>query len=146
MSTTLYVWQAYELEVDGVKTVGGSRAAPASITVDGKRKEWYRSLATSTTAVVWDGTNADEPIGNFDFIYVQSDQALILELTVDKGNEVGTQKIAFQVQAGLPFQLLSDDAYAAYSSISSNTEDVIDLVTVRNISGQTANVRVELIT
>jgi hypothetical protein len=143
---TLYVWQAYELTVDGEQLKGGSRSAPVELTVDGKRKEWYRSLADSTAATVWNGTSTDEPISNFDFLYVESDQNLRLELTVDVGSEVGDEKIVLEVQANKPFMLLSDDAFAAYSSISSATEDVIDKVAVRTESGQAANVRVLLVT
>lgn len=143
---TLRVWQCYELDVDGERIVGGSRSAPVEITVDGKRKEYYRSLATSTTVTVWAGTDTNEPISNFDFMYVESDQNVILELTTDVGNEVGDEKYAIEVQANRPFTLCSDDAFAGYTSISSNTEDVIDTVKIRNASGSTANVRVILIT
>lgn len=143
---TLNVFQAYELTIDGEQLVGGSRSAPVQITVDGKRKEWYRSLATATTAVVWNGTSTDEPISDFDFLFIESDQNLILELTTDVGNEVGDEKYAVEVQANRPLMLCSDDAYAAYTSISSCTADVIDKVQVRNVSGTTASVRVLLIT
>lgn len=143
---TLNVYQAYELTVDGEQLLGGSRSAPVQITVDGKRKEWYRSLATSTTAVVWNGTSTDEPISDFDFLYIESDQNLILEFTTDVGNEVGDEKYAVEVQSGRPLMLCSDDAYAGYTSISSNTADVIDKIQVRNVSGSTAAVRVLLIT
>jgi hypothetical protein len=143
---SLSVWKAYELTVDGEQIVGGSRSSPTTITVDGKRKEWYRSLATATTATVWDGTDTNEPISNFDYFYIESDQALILEFTIDKGNEVGDEIFAIQLQANVPFDLLSDDAYALFVSLTSLTEDLIDRIRVRNISGSTANVRAMLIT
>ena len=143
---TLNVYQAYELTIDGEQLVGGSRSAPVQITVDGKRKEWYRSLATATTVTCWDGTDTNEALSNFDFLYIESDQSIIVEFTTDYGNQVGDELYAIEVQASRPLMLCCDDAFAAYTSISSNTEDVIDRVRIRNVSGSTANVRVLLIT
>lgn len=144
---TLNVYQAYELDVDGETVKGGSRSTPATITVTGKRKEWYCSLATSTTATVWDGTDTSEPISNFDFVYIESDQNVWFEFTVDKGNEVGDEVFALEVQANVPKMLTSDDAYANYTAnFAGGTEDVIDRIRVRNISGTTASVLVRMIT
>lgn len=144
--STLNVWIAYELSDAGEQLKGGSRAAATAITVTGTRKEWNRSLATSTTATVWDGTDTNEPLADFDFFYIESDQALILEFAVDVGNEVGDEIFAVQLQASKPFVLLSDDAYALFSSLTVLTEDVIDRVRVRNVSGSTAVVRALLVT
>lgn len=144
---TLNVWKGYELTVDGEQIVGGSRSAPVQITVDGKRAELYRSLATSTTWTVWDGTDAQEPLANFDYLFIESDQNVLLELTVDKGGEVGIVVFALEIQANRPFDLMADDAMALYTAnFATGTEDVIDRIRIRNVSGSTASVRVMLIT
>lgn len=144
---TLNVFQAYELTIDGEQLVGGSRSAPVQITVDGKRVEYYRSLATATTITPWTGTDSSAAISNFDFLYLESDQNVFLELTADSGGEVGTVVFAIEVQASRPFMLCSDDAYAIYTAnFSTGTEDLIDRVRIRNVSGTTANVRLLLVT
>jgi hypothetical protein len=130
----------------GAIVSGGSRTSPESITVDGVCKDATKSLTTATTWDVWI-TGADESLTSFDFLYVEADQNVFLELTVDKGNEVGREEIAIEIQSGIPFALPTDDAYALYTAdFGAGTEDVIDSVRVRNVSGSTANVRVVLVT
>lgn len=143
---TLNVWQAYELTDNGVQIVGGSRAASKQITVAGQRKEAEKSLATATTWDVWT-TGSSEPLTDFDFLWVESDKNVLLELTVDQNNGVGTVVFAIEVQANVPFLLCADDAMANYTAnFATGTEDVIDKIRIRNVSGQTAIVRVLLIT
>lgn len=143
---TLKVWKAFDLESNGERYSGGSRSGAVEITVDGKVKEWTGTLATSTTVTLLDLTGSNEPLTNFDFAWIESDQNLILELTADAGNQVGDETNSLEIQAGRPFDLLSDDAYAGYTSLTSLTEDVIDLIKVRNVSGQTATIRAVFIT
>lgn len=143
---TLSVWQAYELTVDGEQIKGGSRTAPVTITVDGKRLEAYKSQSTATTWDVWT-TGAEEPLTDFDFLFVESDQNVFLELTVDQNNGTGREEIAIEIQANRPFMLCSDDAKANYTTdFAAGSDDVIDMVRIRNESGSTAAVRVVLIT
>lgn len=131
---------------DGEVISGGSRTAPESITVDGNHKNISRSLANNTTIDVWI-TGADESVTDFDFAYFVSDQNVYLELTVDKGNDVGREEIAIELQAGIPFALTSDDAYALYTTdFAAGTADVIDQIRIRNVSGSTANVRAMIVT
>lgn len=144
---TLNVWKSYELTIDGEQLIGGSRAAPVQVTVDGKRAELYRSLATATTWDVWDATDAEEALANFDYLFIESDQNVFVELTVDKGGEVGTVVFAIEIQANKPFDLFADDAMANYTAdFATGTEDVIERIRIRNNSGSTAGVRVLLVT
>lgn len=144
---TLNVYQAFDVTVNGVTVARGSRSAPSAVTVAGQKKEWNRSLATSTTALAWDGTDTNEPLADFDFMYLKSDQDLLVEFTCDKGAEVGTVVFARKVLANEPLMLLHDDAMALYTAnFATGTADVIDRIRVRNVSGSTAVVDVVLIT
>lgn len=143
---TLYRYLAYELTVDGETIAGGSHSAASQVTVDGKRAELVKSLATATTWDVWEA-GSEEPLSDFDYLFVEADQNVLLELTCDKGNEVGTVVFAKEIPASKPFDLITDDAMAAHTAdFGAGTEDVIDRLRIRNVSGSTATVRVLLVT
>jgi len=150
VTATLRVFEAYELSVDGEEIKGGSRSAPVEITVDGKRKEWYGAVPATSSVTVFDGRTASstDPISDFDFLFIEADQTVILELTVDKGGEVATKVSAVEVLANRPRMLLGNGAYTNFTTdVSSGTRDVIDFIRVRNsTSTASANVRVMLIT
>lgn len=145
MSTTLNVYKAMDLQIGGGPIVRGSRSAPIQITVDGLHEELRKQLATATTWDVWStGANV---LTDFDYLYIESDQDVSLELTCDVGGQVGTVVFAVIVKAGRPFDLLTDDAVANYTAnFATGTTDVIDRLRIRNSSGQTANIRVLLVT
>ncbi len=132
----------------GSKTVqGGNRSGGYSITVDGLHERLYKSLATATTWVAWNSDGDNTSVTNFDFLWMISDQNVFLELTCDKGGENGTVVFAHEVQANIPYALASDDAYALYTAnFATGTEDVIDRLRVRNVSGNTALVEIHLVT
>lgn len=140
----LRVWNAWELEHNGVVNAGGSRSAPIEITVDGVVNNQQFTLATATSQTVW--TSASPPT-NFDFFWLIADQALKVELTVDRGADNGLEEIVFVHPANKPLMLLDDAALANYSgTLSGGTADVIDEIVIRNESGSTATVRAVLIT
>ena len=144
------MYQCVELEANGVKLKLGSRANPDEITVDGIVKRATKSLATATTWDFWI-VGAEEAITastGWDVLWVESDQAVFVELVVDNGNEVGREDIAIQVQANVPFLLCSDDAMALHTVdfAGTETEDVIDAIRIRNVSGSTATITAVLIT
>lgn len=144
---TLYSYIGFEMDISGVKTARGSRGGPTSITVDGQTKVWNRSLADSTTATIWDGTDTSEPLSNFDYLYIIATQAIRIELTCDKGAEVGTVVFCKNLPANTPWCILYDDAMANYTAnYASGTADVIDRIRVRNVSGSTAVVDAVLVT
>ena len=144
---TLNVYQAFDMTVSGVTVARGSRSAPTAITVVGQKKEWNRSLANNTPALVWDGTDTNEPMAEFDFLYIKADQDLLVEFTCDKGGEVGTVLFARKVLASEPVMILHDDAMALYTAaFATGTADVIDRIRVRNTSGSTAVIDIVLVT
>lgn len=146
MSATLRVWKAFEVVINGHVVAGGSRSKPVEITVAGSVLDDTKSMADSTTWTAWT-TGSGVALTDFDYLYIESDQDVWLELTADVGAEVGTVVFAKQIKANEPFDLLHDDAYANYTAnFGSGTADVVDRVRIRNISGNTANVRVVLVT
>jgi len=138
-------WMAAEIvDAYGVTHEIGSRANPIETTIAGQVEHKTLSLATATSLTLW---NSDESITNFDKLWLKSDQALKIELTVDKGGEVGSEEIVFVHPSGQWFRLASDDALALYTgTLSGGTADVIDEVVIRNESGTTANIEYALIT
>lgn len=136
---TLRRWVYWEL-VGGVKPAsGGSLANPVETTVDGLIDGPDAiQLATATSLTVW---NSAEALTTFDFFYLQSDQALKIEITCDRGGEVGSEEFVFVHPANTPFILNDDTALANYSgTLSGGTSDVIDEIVIRNESGTTANI------
>lgn len=125
---------------------GGSRSQPEEITVDGHVKDVTKSLATATTWDAWI-SGAEESLTDFDFAWVESSQAVFVELVCDKGAEVGRVVFAKEIPAGIPWPIPTDDAMANYTvDFGTGTEDVIDTIRIRNNSGTTANVRLVLVT
>lgn len=141
---TLRVWKAFEL-LGGVKPAsGGSLAKPIELEVTGTVDHDVIQLATATSLTIW---NSAEAITNFDYFYIKSDQDLKLELTVDRGGEVGSEELVLLLESNTPFDLIYDDALANYSgTLSGGTADVIDEIVIRNESGTTANIERCIIT
>lgn len=144
---TLRVYDYWEVtDAQGIKFQGGSRSAPIEIEVTPVVDDRTKSLATATTWDAWI-TGAEEALTEFDFFWMIADQDVRVELTVDKGNEVGDEVIALLVEANTPFRLIYDDALAAYTAdFVAGTADVVDRVRIRNVSGKTAIVRRVLVT
>lgn len=125
---------------------GGSLQVPQRITVDGDYLDLRQTLATSTTWDAW-ATGTEEPVTDFDFLFLESDQDVFLELVVDTAGDVGQEEIAFKVRANVPFVMAYDDAKALYSEdFAAGTDDQIEQLRVRNESGSSAKVRLVLVT
>jgi hypothetical protein len=132
---TLRYWSAFEVDLNGSHYSDGSRSAPVEKTVT-QRAGGDISLATATSLTLWDSSQA---VTDFDFFWMICDKELKVELTVDRGGEVGLEELAFVHPANTPFVLADDAALANYSSdISLGTADVIDKIRIRNESGDTA--------
>jgi hypothetical protein len=135
-------WEA--TDINGQPHKAGSLSEPIDIEIDGYIDDDTVSLATSTTLTVWDSAEA---LTDFDFFWLKADQDLYVELTCDRGAEVGTEELAFVIEANTPFRLIYDDALALYTTnFAALTADVIDRVRVRNVSGTTASIRRAIIT
>lgn len=132
---TLRIFKAWEVDLNGTRYADGSRSAPIEKTVTQRSGDDF-SLATATDLTLWDSSRS---VTDFDYFWLVSDQELKVELTVDRGAEVGTEEIVFVHPANIPFDLCDDAALANYSgTLSGGTADKIDKIRIRNESGSTA--------
>lgn len=142
---TLKRWLYWELDLPSIKHFGGSRSSPTEVTVDGYVIEHKFSLAATTTKSIWNGTS--DELTNFEYLYIESDQDVRIELTVDVGNEVGDELWAKIIKANQPFDIMEDDALAVYTAnFATGTADVIDRLRIRNAGSTAANVRIVMVT
>lgn len=142
---TAYLTVHVELPLTNNTPVVGSITTPVQVTVGGQYHHRNITLATATTATIYDATT-DSP-SSFDFIVILSDQDVFLETVVDQNGGVGTEQLAYKLRANLPFILPYDDAKANYTiNFAAGTNDVIDLIRIRNESGSTANIEYLVVT
>lgn len=143
---TLSLYAAAQFTVGAVTISVGSRGGAYSISVDGQHELLNRSLATSTTWDAWE-SGSETAITDFDFCWVLSDQAVLVEFTADKGGENGTVVSTHEAQAGVPLMLTSDDCMANHTAdFATGTADVIDRIRIRNVSGSTATIQFLIVT
>lgn len=139
---TLSFWSGYQFTSGSEQITGGSRSGSYSISVDGQFAKINKSLATATTWVAWESGSDCTTVTDFDFLWILSDKAIEIELTVDKAGAAATPGptiSVMQAQANIPFIVTSDDAYAGpTANFASGTESVINRIRIRNISGSTA--------
>lgn len=137
-------WMSAEVvDIYGVTHSIGSRSNPVESDITGTVERRTVTLVTATSLVIW---NSAEPITSFAKFWLKADQDLKIELTVDRGGEVGSEELVLVHPAGLWFRLASDDALALYTgTLSGGTADVVDEIQIRNESGVTANIEYYLV-
>lgn len=137
------VYTFFETTIDGVRVTGGSLTTPTAVTAASEVKhDQTFSIANGGTQELFD---VDDDIGDFDFLWILSDQSdVLLEIVVDDDADNGESYQVKELFAGLPFILGSDDALASDGTVSAftGTADLIERITVKNSSGSTAKVRV----
>ena len=147
-----------DIDDDDSHTItGGSTTATDSITITHYFDKRY-SITNSTLTEIWN----DTMLGDFDFLWVESDQAVELQLVCNEGGTLAGSDIqngfCVKLIAGVPFVLGSDDSRhtgdmaGTFNESNHGTEidtwestwgaDVIDRIECYNSSGSTANVRV----
>ena len=88
---------------------------------------------TETTKVLWDATSS--PVDALEFMWIDTDQEVVVELQTDANNGVGRELYTVTVIPGIPLALGSGQSYANYTvSFGGGTLDVIDKIQVRNLS------------
>lgn len=98
------------------------------------------TLAQDDIVTLWAASSS--PCESPKVIWIESDQEVILELTVDANGGVGTEIITATVAAGVPFCLASCQAYANYTTnFAGGTLDVLDRVKCKNLGEDDASVR-----
>ena len=147
-----------DIDDDDSHTItGGSTTATDSITITHYFDKRY-SITNTTLTEIWN----DTMLGDFDFLWVESDQTVALQLVCNEGGALSGSDIqngfCVKLIAGVPFVLGSDDSShmgdmaGTFNESNHGTEidtwestwgaDVIDRIECYNSSGSTANVRV----
>lgn len=116
------------------------------VTVDGRASDETFSVAASTTVTLYDATV--DAVSDFDFLWIESDEDVVLELITDQNNGVGKQSYTITVVGGGPPEILgSNVSYANYTTnFGGGTLDVIDKILCRNLGTDTATVRRVVVT
>jgi len=149
---TLNLTQHFTLTIGGEAKEAGSLTTPQEITVDGYVFECRTTVATEyIDEVLW--TTGDGNLDNFDFLWFESDADVFLELR----NTMATDEfLLFEVKAGVPFVLTSDDVGGYQTStrfddaalVEATDFDQVDQITVQKntTGGSAATVRLILVT
>ena len=138
MAVNITSRQSFSVSIGGEVVTGEKEK---SIAIDGYKFDQTFTLANNTTQKVFDIDEA--AIGNFDFLWIESNQDVFVEMVTDDDGDVGEETGVVKSLAGSAFLLHSDDAKANYTVIfAGGSNDVIETIRVRNESGSTATVRV----
>ncbi len=153
MSATIKLFQHFEVSLGGELKEAGSRTVAKEITVDGQVYEVRAVVADNyLDEILW--TSGDGNIDNFDFLWIESDKNVFVEL---RNTQATDEFLLFEVKANIPFVLASDDV-AGYQTatrfddaalIEATDFDQVDRITVQNNVADAAgdaNVRMILIT
>lgn len=102
-------------------------------------------IAQNTTKTLWDATTS--PCADFDFLWIETDVEVIIELITDQNAGVGKEVYTTTLYPGVPFVLANDQSYANYTTnFAGGTLDVIDKILCRNLEEDTATVRIVVAT
>lgn len=129
-------------------TLGNTHRARVDprVTVDGRASDQTFTVAASTTVTLYDATA--DACADFDFLWIESDKDVMLELITDQNDGVGKRSATVEVVGGGPPVIRgSDDSYANYTTnFGGGTLDVVDKILCRNLGTETATVRRVVVT
>ena len=134
------LYRAFHVEIDGDQRRGGSFSEPVAITIT-TIKDIVRSIAATTTWDAWDA--GAEEMADFDVLWIEAEtDGIQIELTIDKGGEVGTEPFTLTLKKDVPFILADDAGFANYTAdFGGGTLDVIDRIRIRNPTASAISVR-----
>lgn len=151
---TIQLYQYFTVTIDDRPIVGGSLSTPKTITVtDNEPFDQTFKIAPETAVKLWDKTE-NEAMGNFDFLWIESDLGVLLQFTTDAGTSdaYDVKELAGSGVAGTmgpALVLASDDTLLLDGSIDTfdGTADTIDEIWAYNEDTEdTARVRLVAIT
>jgi hypothetical protein len=152
-SVNLYMKFDYT-DADGNLYSDGSTSTAKTISIDGGEIfDRTYSIASGTITEIL----SDSMIGDFDFLWIESDQAGEIQLVCNEGGTTGASNLengwVVKLNAGVPFILSNDDSRnqaGAATNIdtweTNWTADTIDRIEFYHTTGSTAKVRVIAIT
>ena len=152
-NVNLYIKFDYT-DADGNVYSDGSTTTAKTINIDGGEIfDRTYSVATATSTEIL----SDAMISDFDFLYIESDQAGEIQIVCNEGGTTGGSNLeagmVFAITAGVPFILSNDDSrnHAGATTnidawIANWTADTIDRISWYHTTGSDAKVRVVAIT
>jgi len=145
----VHVYQYFVVDSDEGAVIGGSLARARSITLgDGEVTDQRFKVAAETAVKLFDKSE-NEAMGDFDFLWLESDRDVLIELTTDAGGDdeyfvVELKGSGTAGEFGPALVLGSDAAHQFDGTVNAfdGTEDTIDEIWVYNEdTSNTARVR-----
>jgi hypothetical protein len=145
----VHVYQYFVIDGDGSPIKGGSLSEARNISLgDGESADQVFKVAPETAVKVWDKTE-NSAMGDFDFLWLESDLDVLVAFTTDAGTSdaFDVKKLKGSGTAGHPGPALvlgSDDTQLLDGTIDTfdGTADTIDEIWVYNADAtDTAKVR-----
>jgi len=153
MAVSVQLYQYYIVDIDGKAYRGGSISSPVTVSAAGQKLDNVYSVATNTVQKIFD---VDEgPLSDFDFLWIETDFDVMLELVTDDDADVGEEIYTVPLKGsqtansyGAPLVLIGDDSYAGYTvNFAAGTLDVIETLRVKNLDNtNTASVHIFAVT
>lgn len=139
---TVALRQSFTADLGGDRHSGGHEGEVLLITCGSDAHDDRSfSIAQNTTKTLWDATTS--PCADFDFLWIESDVEVIVELITDQNAGVGKEVYTVTLLPGCPLVLGTDQSYANYTTnFAGGTLDVIDKILCRNLEEDTATVRI----
>ena len=147
MASVIDFFFRWETIIDGERKGAGNIKIPLEVAIDGQFNDLKKKLSAGPDP--WDAWVAGaDTLADFDFLYIESDDEVYVELVVDKDADVGTEAIAFELDPNRPFFMFTDIGLANYTiDFAAITRDVIDQIRIHNADAATTpTVRVFLAT
>jgi hypothetical protein len=142
MATTISLYTKVSFSINGEDHEAGSLTTPNEISIAGDVMDVNLRLSASGTSAIWVSGTSSGPT-NFDFLWLDSDGQLEIELTCDKDNDNGDEYLHLHMFEYGPFILCSDNSIAARTAAFTGTADVIDQIKIKNPSAtETREVRI----
>jgi len=146
--SSILLYQYFVTNIDGIPAQGGSLSEARAIALgDGELSDQTFKVAATTAVKVWDKTE-NEAMGNFDFLWLESDLDVLVQFTTDAGTSdaYDVKKLKGSGTSGRmgPALILgSDDTQLLDGSIDTfdGTTDTIDEIWVYNANSDAARVR-----
>jgi len=136
---TLNLRVSFDCPLDGVIVRGGRSFEPYTFTVTKKIDQSHTIATTATAQLLNLGSAATDDLADADFIWIESDQDLLIEI---KGTTAADNS-NIKILASKPIYFTTDDtlAYAAAGGFAGAAQ-VITQIKAKNPGATTANIRV----
>lgn len=142
------IWNAVEfVSPDGTPLSLGSLDVPLNLSSQVPPQVFQAPLTLATNAIglLWDAATGP---ADFTYAYIVSDTGdpangwVMLELTTDENNLIGTRYATVSLAAGIPFTLGSSASFANYGqNFSAGTLSKIQRVKAKNYNIATASLK-----